>query len=209
MGLFDAFKRNSDRKSFRSDVEKEMYEKNLFGYRDLKDGLDYEDRLLSRVHTALERYRKDGDIDSLIAEYEYVLIESNPPCHSVPPKKLVDLYIKAGKNDKAWGYLNSLILKFPDSVGWIRFEQARILKKEKRYLEALEMYCFGYLDKSKWNNTFQANMFLKDAKSSANKLGWSQEKLERLSKIIEKQVKRKDYTEQNMKRLFLTFASME
>ena len=54
----------------------------------------------------------------------------------------------------------------------IRFEQARLLKKEEKWADAIEMYLLGYLAKSSWNRKFQEDMFVKDIKSSANKLNW-------------------------------------
>ena len=77
----------------------------------------------------------------------------------------------------------------------IRFAQARILKKEKKYLDAIENYMLGFLAKSKWNSTFQEEMFLNEIKSSANNLGWDNDKCEYLAYLVGNHVEKNCYDE--------------
>lgn len=200
MSIFDLLKKKAPKqepintgKTFRNDIEKSMYENNTMGYKDTKDHLDYQNSLLNKVNQAQERYKQDGNIDAVIKELEYAFITANPPCNSSQNLDLANYYIKAGQNNKAWGYLNMLESKLLAPTEKIRLLQARILKKEKKWADAIEMYMLGYLAKSKWNNTFQKEMFQKDIQSSANKLGWDNTKIEQLSLMIEKQVKQKNY----------------
>lgn len=210
MGLFDLFKKKSKScktvnlkgKTFRNNIEREMYINNDMGYRDTKDHLDYQNNLLSRINNANEKYSVNSNIEALIQEYEYCFIKSNPPCISSQNLYLVDLYLKAGLNDKAWGYLNKLYSADEAPKEKIRFLQAKILKKEKRYSDAIEFYMMGYLLKSEWNNTFQKQMFLKDIKSPANKLKWDDDKKEYLAYIIERQVKKHIYDEVKIRNAF-------
>lgn len=181
---------------FQNKIEREMYEKNIEGYRDLKDRLDRQDALLRFVSKAEDRYNKDGDLNAVIEDLEYAFIESNPPCkaHCLD---LVNYYCKAGQNDKAWGYLNLLYMERRIDPMFIRFEQAKILKKEKRWADAVEMYMFGYLAKCD-RTDFKKEMFIKDIKSSTNKLGWDESLVNRLAQILEKQIKSKNFDESSL-----------
>lgn len=175
----------SDRKSrFSNDIEQEMYEKNQHGYRDMKDSLDYQDALLSRVNAAQKKFREDGCLDAVIKELEYAFITSNPPCKTSQNMDLAGYYIRAGQSDKAWGYLNRLIMTGQAPLEKIRFEQARILKKEKKWADAIEMYMLGYLAKNQWNRQFQEDMFIKDIRSSASRLGWDDSVMKQLAEIV-------------------------
>ena len=195
MGLFSIFKKTSDKKKFRNDIERDMYKKNIAGYRELKDQVDYQDDLYERINAIHNKYKSVSDIEGYIDALEHI-ITSDPESEKQVCLKLVDLYIKAGRNDTAWGYLNKLLIKNYDIKHKIRFEQARSLKKEKKYGDAILHYMLGYLDKSKWNNTFQADMFAKDIKSSANRLKWGDDRIRHLSSLIEKQVKKRNYDEE-------------
>jgi len=175
--------------NIKKEVEKEMYEKNLYGYRDMQDSLEYQNKLLNKVNAAQEKYKKDKDLDAVIKALEFAFIESDPPCKTSQNMDLADYYIKAGQNDNAWSYLNRLYVRKEALIKDIRFAQARLLKKEKKYADAIEMYMLGYLDKCLWNKTFQKEMFLKDIRSSVNQLGWNEEITEKLCQILEKQVK--------------------
>lgn len=142
MGLFDKFKKNQQPKTDSEAIEREMYENNTLGYRDLKDHLDYQQELINKVNLANAQYEKDGDMDALIKVYEMAFYEADPPCASSQNLKLVDYYLKSNSNDKAWEYLNFLYLGSYAPKEKIRFLQAKILKKEKKYLDAIDMCIF-------------------------------------------------------------------
>ena len=185
---------------FQNKIEREMYEKNIEGYRDLKDSLDRQDALLKFVFNAEDRYNKDGDLNAVIEDLEYAFIESKSPCkaHCLD---LVNYYCKAGQNDKAWGYLNLLYMERRIDPMFIRFEQAKILKKEKRWADAVEMYMLGYLAKCDRTN-FKKELFIKDIKSSANKLGWDDSIMNSLAQILEKQIISKNFDESSLSRKY-------
>ena len=185
-------------KAFRNEVELDMYKSNQFGYKDLKDNLDYQDKLLSMVNNANAQFEKDGNLDALIKIYEYAFIESKPPCKTSQNLKLVDFYMKAGFNDKAWGYLNLLLTSREAPLEKIRFAQGRILKKEKKYFDAIEMYMLGHLAKSEWNNTFHSDLFFKDVKSMINKVGWDDDDLSHLADIVSAHIKKRRYNESEL-----------
>lgn len=201
MGFFDVFKKLNtgvgiSRKTFQNNIEKEMYLNNTAGYRDLKDRLDYQDRLLNIANEARERYKTDGVIEPAIEAYEKVLLKSDPPLVSTAHTMfLADLYIKAEMYDKAWGYLNSLIGTDRAPLEKIRHEQARILKKEKRHKEAIEMILLEYLAKSEWNNTFSRGACMKSIGPSIRALQWTADDQSRCADIVEVQVKVRNYKE--------------
>lgn len=169
-------------------------------YRKLMESLEWQDQLIATVQQARKKYQEDKILDDLIKAYEYALLEANPPIknmHSLPIS-LAEAYRKNNQNDKAWRYLNSLLLTHPNLLDKIRFEQCKVLKSEKKYTEAMEMLMCGYLYKSKWNNTFNKNLFIKDATPIANKLKWDSKKVEYLAYLIKSQVDKRNYNEDTL-----------
>ena len=69
------------------------------------------------------------------------------------------------------------------------------------------MYMLEYLAKSEWKKTFDKEMFIKDIRSSINKLNWSDEDIISLSNLVEKQVKKKDYSEEKLIKSYRKFLS--
>ena len=180
---------------FENDIEKKLYEENFAGYKDRKDNLDYQERLLKRVNEAQARYKKDGNLERVIKELEYSFVKAKPPCISSQNMDLAEYYIKAGRNDDAYRYLNQLYASQRAPVAKIRLMQAKILKKENRWADAIEIYMLGYLTKSEWNGSFQKEMFIKDVRPLVNKLGWNSDVTEELSNMVAKYVKKKNYNE--------------
>lgn len=184
MGLFDFMKKKSMEQSSIEDEVMALLDKVDPEFRQRQADLDYQDKLLSKVNAAREKYKADKDLESAIKEYEFAFIVSNPPCKTSQDIDLANLYIKAEQYDKAWGYLNQLVLRrnYPDPE--IKSYQARILKKEGKYAYAIEMYAIEYYYKSIPNKPFQIDKFKKDVLSSAKKLGWNLEKIEEIAKIV-------------------------
>ena len=69
------------------------------------------------------------------------------------------------------------------------------------------MLMYSHLLKSKWNNTFKSEIFIKDANPVANKLKWDSSKVEYLAYLIENQVKQKNYDEMLLREKYKTFLS--
>lgn len=180
-------------------IKKEMIDTDS-EYRKLMESLEWQDQLLAAVQKARAKYEEDKQIDDLIKSYEYVLLEADPPIKNMRslPISLAELYRKNNQNDKAWGYLNSLLLAHPDLLDKIRFEQCKILKSEKKYIEAMEMLMCGYLYKSKWNNTFNEKLFTRDATPISNRLNWDSQKIEYLAYLIKSQVDKQNYSEDTL-----------
>ena len=88
-------------KLIKTDVKKYLYKTDA-SYRKATDELDHQDRLLKVALKARDQYKIDGDCDKAISEYEKVMIEATPPLKSnAHAMFLLDLYLKAGYNNKA------------------------------------------------------------------------------------------------------------
>lgn len=210
MGLFGNSKKKSSPKP-RVDakaIQEQLYRTNV-NYRRTVDAIAYQNKLIARVNAARERYKNDGNLDAIIKEYEFAFVESNPPCTSSQYIKLADFYIKAGQNDKAWGYLNSMLAKKPNGRKDIRFAQARILKKEKRYMDAIEMYMLGYLANAERNNSFSPNTFKREIQPCINKLQWEADTADYLCYLLESQIKKKNYRESTVINSYRAFVGSQ
>jgi len=108
------------------------YTKKLIDYN--KKGDEQIDRILKETQLSKET----GDLNNLIKVYEEILLKEGI-CFAgyFHRLNLAELYYKSGQTDKVWGYLNNLGVKEPDLMNRIRDFQVRILKKEKKYTDAL------------------------------------------------------------------------
>lgn len=152
---------------------------------------------MEEVIAADEEYKKGGDIAKAISVYEkYYSGFSSPQCNSVTRcLRLAELYVKAGKNDVAWGYLNQMYLKsFEPGRNWdvyrIRFAQFKILKGEKRHKDAFWTLVSSYVLRSDDlpQPYFSKNTFLKDAKTTAKGIGLSDEELSSFTDGLERKI---------------------
>lgn len=170
-------------------------------FKKTKSDLEHQDKLLASVWEAREQYKVDNNIDKLIAAYEYAMIEAKPPLKNAQSHTmyLAELYIKNNQNDKAWDYLNSILLSHIDLTHKIRFLQCKILKKEKRFVDAMIMLMMGHLFKAQINATFAKDAFIKEATPIANKLGLNNDNVEYLAYLIENQVKHRNYDDQTLR----------
>ena len=170
-------------------------------FKKTKSDLEHQEKLLASVWEAREQYKVDNNIDKLIAAYEYAMIEAKPPLKNAQSHTmyLAELYIKNNQNDKAWDYLNSILLSHIDLTHKIRFLQCKILKKEKRFVDAMIMLMMGHLFKAQINATFAKDAFIKEATPIANKLGLNNDNVEYLAYLIENQVKHRNYDDQTLR----------
>lgn len=127
MGLFGRNKQKA--------IEKDLYKRHP-EYKVMHDSIVHQQKLTDLMNTALERYKKDKDLDKIIKVYEKIFIEADPPCESSKDVDLAKYYIRAGQNDKAWSYLNLLLTRPRSNEKKIREQQIRILKKEGREVPA-------------------------------------------------------------------------
>ena len=202
--LINANKIPADKK-FNSDIEKDMYINNTMGHRDKKDRLDYQNKLLDAVNNATAQYSNDNDLDAIIKAYEHAFIEANPPCHSSQNLKLVGFYVKKGELNKAWGYLNRLQSTQEAPTEKIRNEQFRILKKEKRFIPALDMLMGEHLLTYSNQTSFNRDRFLKEAGVCTRALKWDEGVLNDMADMLAVQLKNKDYNESKLHDTFSNY----
>lgn len=197
MGLFDLFKKKPA-------TATDILKKHFPDHEAQQQRLKYQNDLLDSVNQANAKFAEDGDLDSIIKVYEHAFYKSDPPCNSSQNLKLVDFYLKKDYHDKAWGYLNFLTMHQAAPIEKIRHEQARILKKEKRYVYALEMIMYEYLHKNEWNNTFARGQFIKDAGICIRALKW-EDISEALADMIERQVGSHNYDDFPLRESYYAF----
>lgn len=184
------------RSSKKSKVKKQVNEFQQSLQQDLAEQDKYfneQNAMLQRLEDAKWEYKQDKDIDKLISVYELLFIKSKPYLKSSQELDLADLYIKADMHNKAWEYLNLLLMRNETPANKIYYEQARILKKENKYEQAAYTYMLCHLFKSQRDGIFHPEPFEKDIRVCANKLNWSDNIVNELTNIVRQQVKNRDY----------------
>lgn len=187
-------------------------EKSLADYqeehRQLRAQLDAESELYSKALETYELYKTDGDVQKAIMSMEQVLI--NAPVKIATPRYihfLVDLYLKNNQNDRAWGYLNSLVVK-PDIIhtSVVYREMAWLLKKEKRHEYSIEMIMRAYL----WDGRidpahFNRGALIQDIGVSVRALKWTSETQAEIANFVEYQIDTKRFDESEMIRMYRNY----
>ena len=209
MGLFKIFSSNEPKKTTSRTARSKIEE--------LDRILENSDKAIAECQKAYEQYNKDGDLGKLISVYEKFFLQK-PQWNSFNfCGALADMYIKAGENDKAWSYLNLLYTWTIDPKcnvhgydGEVRYLQFKLLKSEKRFREALIMLVSSYVLKAyPFQGTvhFNKKRFMKEAKTTAKGIGFSDEDLNRFADKLENELKKKKLTERNVKTLCNSFYS--
>ena len=175
---------------------------------DITTIIAYSDKAIADMHKADAVFEKDGDLEKRIKVYEKYLLKK-PQWNSFNFNlSLAKMYEKSGQNDKAWGYLNQLYLWAiePDAIGGdaskIRFEQFKILKAEKKFKDAMLMLVSSYVLNAYAvrDMYFNKPKFIKDAKTIAKAIGFSEDQLVGFADELEKSIKAKKIKEVNVKK---------
>ena len=166
------------------------------------------DRKNARLQSARAALSESDDLNAAIAEYEAAIEDfgdQNMDSHRI---RLAGCYIKAGQFDKAWGYLNGLIAKYPHLSPKARKEQIRILKKEKRWSEAMRYVLLYYMDRCIYGVPgFNKEAFLKDLRPIANKLGLEEDEREYFAFLLDRQIQSGRYQHGPIDDAFKKFGS--
>ena len=161
---------------------------------------------LEKLAKAREQYKQDNDINKLISVYEEFFVSSNPPMKSPDEFELAKLYEKAGDTNKAWSYLNAILLRGNTPPYLIYNEQATILKKENKYEDAIHTYmlCYqtkvGLLGKDAWEEKFR-----KDVGICVRKLKWDENAIDTLANMIKAHITKGDLETCDISAEFKTF----
>lgn len=204
-------------KLFGSDVSKKTTSKSARSrIEELDKILENSDKAIAECQKADEEYSKDGDIGKRISVYEkHFLQRPQWNCFNFC-WSLAEMYMKAGENDKAWGYVNQLYLWTTDPKcnihGYndkVRYIQFKLLKSEKRFKEALVMLVSSYMLNAYaiQGIYFNKKKFIKEAKTTAKGIGFSEDDLNIFADKLENDLKKKRLTERNVKTYCNSFYS--
>lgn len=116
-------------------------------FKDLNANLKKQDKQIAEINKATT-LEKEGKIDEAIGILERIMYKEGLLINGVKwPFILSEIYIKNKMYDKCWKYLSFIYTEFPTHHGKIREIQAKILKAEKKYLDALVMKMVSLLIK--------------------------------------------------------------
>lgn len=208
MGLFDFLGKNKDHLIEKNQIKRESVRKEAIRSNDnrLQNILNDSDNAIKECQQADAQFEKDGNIEQIISVYEKHFTERSEWSSFNFNMRLAKLYVKAGRNSDAWGYLNKMALwaMMPDAINMslskIRFEQFKILKAEKKYEDALTFLVFSYVDRgNEIKGVFNKKKFLTDAKTTAKKAGLSEDDLGRFADDLEQAIQKEHIKEQDVK----------
>jgi len=152
LGLFDIFKKNkstnnnNDKNESSKDTNNSITESN---FEDTKKRIEKQDKQILQFKKA-EEYAKNGKVEKAIDILERIMYEEGLVINGVRwPFILYDIYYKNKMYDKCWQYLNFVLNNFPEHKGKVRERQAKVLKAEKKYKNALILKLSALLIKNK------------------------------------------------------------
>ena len=143
-------------------------------------------RIMGEVDDAIEALSDSDDRDKAIDNYKAVIekaLANDINLSSSHMFRLVNAYIQAERYDDAWAALNKMLIDRPGDISKIRMAQCRMLKKEKRWLDALQFLMMGHASKY---GGFNRDAFLKELKPIANKIPLDESKAAYLADQLEK-----------------------
>ncbi len=154
--------------------------------------------LLSRFNEAQEKFKKDQDLNGVIQELEDVFWKGGEVLKSPKCLDLMKYYLQAGKTDTAREYLSYLQENSDLPVEEFRLAEARILKGEGNWTDAIAKYLAGYLLTAERTGKLKEDKLQNDIKSSIKKQGWSEASMDGLIAIVRKHVNKKDFREESL-----------
>lgn len=169
------------------------------------------DKEIEMLQAADKQYYEDNDINKRIAVYESILNRQPEWNNFNFCLSLLSMYEKTEQYQKGWAFANRMISWFTvfpvGDMDKIRYAQFRILKKEKKYADALRMLTLSYIHKAQYYSLEDLQKrIVKDGKTTAKGVGLSVEDLEELGKLIKQSVNRNKKSEKDALTLFDSFA---
>ena len=210
MGILDLFKK-IDKVLSEPEKPAKPAKRDDYGLAEMKRKEKQADKELETLQKADKQYYEDNDIEKRIAVYESVLNHQPEWNNFSFCLSLLSMYEKAEQFQKAWAFSNQMISWFTvfpvGDMAKIRYAQFRILKKEKKYLDALRMLTLSYIHNTKFYTLEELQKkMVKDGKTTAKGAGLTTEDLEELAELLKKTADRKKNTEQEALRIFKNFA---
>ncbi len=176
----------------------------------LRQELAQQDKHIELLLKAEKAFETDNDVNKLIAVYEDVFIKQKSTLNSQSRWfKLVDLYLKVGQNNKAWGWLNELAITHPEHTNKIEEKRYKILKKEGKHLMDAMFHLMSSIGHSQGNagyvayyQEFGRNKFLKEAPSLIKKLKWDDTDLATLEAMLASTISINKFDYDKLRKLF-------
>lgn len=163
----------------------------------LRGQVKAQEKAKKQAKSARAAYENNGSINKCIEAYEK-LIRTNEAGVNWPESEylyLAKLYIKKGKLNEAWDFLGEAHAAHPTMVEGIRKLQIRILKKEKRFNEAMLYYCSQAYYIARRSPEYDAVRFQQEGSSIYRELGLADDEVRELGKKIIKDAKKFTATE--------------
>jgi hypothetical protein len=174
--------------------------------------LKKQDKEFERLTKAETQYEKDNNIEKLISVYEDVFITQKSTLITQSRWfKLVDLYLKAGQNDKAWAWLKQLSIQHPDYMNKIEDKRYKILKSEGRLFDAMISlmasigYSSGNAGPAVYYQEYGKKKFLNDAPPLIKKLKWAESDLNTLEEMLASTIGNTQFDYQTLRKKYKAF----
>ena len=193
MGILNIFKKPSINKP---DITKDL--------ESMKRSLKEDDKQIALLAAADRSYESTGDLSERIRVYESVLhtkTQWNSFNHCMA---LAQMYVKDGRNNEAWRYLNQIAMWFSNphgpqgDISKIRQLQFKILKSEKKYKDAFCTLVTAYALRS-YSSTqfayFNKDKFIKEIKTTAKAIGMTEQQLISFSDELERNMQKTRFDE--------------
>ena len=181
-------------KAHRAAVEKELAESKQRREEDSRMWSAY----MNNFQYAEKAY-KDGKTEKAIAVYEQTIQEmlkyGTRRLNLQACRDLIKIYIKEKRMNDAWRITNLMYVRLIQEDGTvayanvIRYEQFKILKKEKRYIDALSSLfsswvLYGWACKRTQIDTFDPQYMIKEGTTTAKGVGLTPEQYQELIMLI-------------------------
>lgn len=165
--------------------------------------IERQQEVLNILNKAREKYKIDKNIDAIIKTYEEVVLIEEVDYPRIGTLYLAELYYKNNELDKAWSHTNWTLLKEPKSIVEVRRLQYKILKKEKKYADALCSLMASFMYESEiYERVTELDKiaFSKQCRVTLRKLKIdTEEYFEYLCFLIDRQIKNKTFDESELR----------
>lgn len=168
-----------------------------------------QDKAVKAVQAARNEYEDIASINKCISAYETYVLDNEAGVRWDPSDYvfLAGLYTKIGATNKAWGLLNSIKANFPNASEAVRHQQVALLKKEKRWADALQFYCSEAYYICKRDKGYSKEQFVCTAAPLARKANLSSDQLQTLAAQIVEAAHKFTCTEGRVNEIATSFLS--
>ena len=207
MGIFGVFGKKKDKQPPKQALTQEELE--------LQKKRAAQDRQIKEINLAKTAYKETGDQEAYLAfwrnlwnEEQGLLIRGNTLLFEYPK-----LLIKEKQYDEAWGFLNRIVMEYPDNLSRIRNMQFSILKAKRKHPEDAVFFLMSsiLLDLKDVHNPisyfdeYGAKQFEKKVKPVAKKAGFTEDEILQLSQLIRTMAAKGRFSETELRKSYCGF----